>query len=90
MQEVEMHFALYETTRLYAFAGGVLPGGKTVLGCKVLVLPHRDDIVAYADIMDEEKATCGDRAAVYLTKRGDREAVRFNFFKYSYSFGQAV
>ncbi len=158
-QEKEMRFALYESTRLYAFAGGVLPTGERVRGCRVLVLPNveppesfpehgelvlrtntfchpprrelesawgfckslsyheggwtcaeysvarkngtianaddpevarveaarawPDDVTAYAEMMDEESD-----APVAFTKRGDREAVRFNFFKYVYAFGQ--
>ena len=42
-QQREFRFALFETTRLYAFKGGVLPSGKSVLGCKVLVLPKLED-----------------------------------------------
>lgn len=39
----EFKFALFETTRLYAFAGGSLPGGTYLQGCRVLVLPEIDD-----------------------------------------------
>merc|ERR1712130_317604 len=42
-QEKESQYALYESTRLYAFAGGVLPNGHFVMGCKVLVLPRIED-----------------------------------------------
>ena len=156
-QEKEMRFALYESTRLYAFAGGKLPNGRLVPGCKVLVLPrievpesfpdcgeittalnefchppreeklsawgfckslkyHQggwtcaeysvarkngtianashedvreveiarewpDDVAAYALMMDE-----ASEKPVAFTRKGDREAVRFNFFKYVYSF----
>eukprot|EP00415_Alexandrium_ostenfeldii_P001351 UN1351 len=159
-QEKELRFALYETTRLYAFRGGTLPDGRLVSGCRVLVLPkvedpasfpdhgelklelntycyppreeynstwgfckslkyHEggwtcaeysvarkngtianaadpevqgvemarkwpDDVTLYAEMMDE-----GNDKPVAFTKRGDRDAVRFNFFKYCYAFGQA-
>eukprot|EP00408_Alexandrium_pacificum_P017865 CAMPEP_0171194482 /NCGR_PEP_ID=MMETSP0790-20130122/20912_1 /TAXON_ID=2925 /ORGANISM="Alexandrium catenella, Strain OF101" /LENGTH=540 /DNA_ID=CAMNT_0011659681 /DNA_START=25 /DNA_END=1647 /DNA_ORIENTATION=- len=156
-QKIEKGFALYETTRLYAFAGGVLPSGEDVLGCKVIVLPgledphsfpdggeieremntfcqppraelnsrwgfaksipyesggwtcaeytiarqngtianahHEDvrrvdgarawprDVRQFAEMMDEEGAN-----PIFFTKKGDREAVRFNFYKFSYHF----
>ena len=160
-QQKEMNFALYESTRLYAFAGGKLPGGEDVLGCKVLVLPlveapesfpehgelkremnkychppreeiHSEwgfckslayheggwtcaeysvarmngtianaadddvkvveaarpwpkDVTEYATMMDEGS----EQQPVKFTKKGDRDAVLFNFFKYVYAFGQA-
>ena len=39
-----------------------------------------EDVEAYAELMDEEATK-----PVAFTKKGDREAVRFNFYKYSYS-----
>ena len=39
-----------------------------------------EDVDAYAALMDEEAAK-----PVAFTKKGDREAVRFNFYKYSYN-----
>ena len=39
-QKKQAKAALYETTRLYAFAGGRLPSGEEVKGCKVIVLPR--------------------------------------------------
>ena len=42
--------------------------------------PWPEDVDAYAALMDEEAAE-----PVAFTKKGDREAVRFNFYKYSYS-----
>ena len=42
-EQKEFKFALYETTRLYAFAGGSLPDGTYLKGCRVLVLPEIDD-----------------------------------------------
>lgn len=159
LQTKEFRFALFETTRLYAFAGGVLPDGTEVLGCKVLILPDLEDpktfpekgaleyrsnencepareewhsawgyskskalgyehggwtcaeyavarasgtianmhhervqrieavrswpanVSEYSEMMDENSDT-----PVIFTKRGDREAVRFNFYKYTYHF----
>ena len=46
--------------------------------------PWPDDVTAYAKMMDE-----ASEQPVAFTKRGDREAVRFNFFKYAYAFGEA-
>ena len=40
-----------------------------------------DDVAAYALMMDE-----ASEKPVAFTRKGDREAVRFNFFKYVYSF----
>ena len=42
--------------------------------------PWPEDVEAYARLMDEDAAD-----PVAFTKKGDREAVRFNFFKYSYN-----
>ena len=42
-EQKEFKFALFETTRLYAFAGGSLPDGTHLKGCRVLVLPKIDD-----------------------------------------------
>ena len=42
-EQKEFKFALFETTRLYAFAGGSLPDGTYLKGCRVLVLPEIDD-----------------------------------------------
>ena len=42
-EQKEFKFALFETTRLYAFAGGSLPDGTYLKGCLVLVLPEIDD-----------------------------------------------
>ena len=42
-EQKEFKFALFETTRLYAFAGGSLPDGTYLKGCRVLVLPKIDD-----------------------------------------------
>ena len=39
-----------------------------------------EDVDSYAALMDEEAAT-----PVAFTKKGDREAVRFNFYKYSFN-----
>ena len=49
LQEKESRFALYESTRLYAFAGGTLPNGQYVLGCRVLVLPRIEDPTDFPD-----------------------------------------
>lgn len=149
--------ALYETTRLYAFAGGRLPDGTLVKGCKVVVLPAlesphdfpdggkitletnhepspardelnsewgfaksvpylnggwtcaeyavarknrticnahhqavRDvergrswpkDVRQFAAMMDENS-----KEPVIFTNKGDREAVRFNFYRFCYRF----
>ena len=43
-----------------------------------------DDVTAYAAMMDEASVQ-----PVAFTKRGDREAVRFNFFKYAYALGES-
>ena len=45
----EFKFALFETTRLYAFAGGNLPDGTDVKGCRVLVLPGLDNYEDFPD-----------------------------------------
>ena len=42
--------------------------------------PWPEDVDAYAALMDEEAAQ-----PVAFTKKGDREAVRFNFYKYSFN-----
>ena len=42
--------------------------------------PWPEDVDAYASLMDEEASK-----PVAFTKKGDREAVRFNFYKYSYN-----
>ena len=42
-EQKEFKFALFETTRLYSFAGGSLPDGTYLKGCRVLVLPEIDD-----------------------------------------------
>jgi len=161
LQEKESRFALYESTRLYAFAGGTLPNGEVVLGCKVLVLPRieapadfpacdeikkelnefcdppREELkcawgfcktipyenggwtcVEYsvarrngtignasdADVLTVEAArkwpndvaefdemmNLDSATPVAFTKKGDRDAVRFNFYKYVYSFGESA
>ena len=41
-----------------------------------------EDVDAYAALMDEDAPKA---VRVAFTKKGDREAVRFNFYKYSYS-----
>lgn len=183
-QTKEKRFALYESTRLYAFAGGSLPDGREVLGCRVIVLPRLedphdfppgpatlmavlqedgnaellalaagevreaknnfcspprvekltawgfaksvpyasggwtcteysvaringtianahhadvraveaardwpDDCAAFAEMLAEAKP---DAELVAFTSKGDREAVRFNFFKYGFKFGETV
>jgi len=48
-QNMQFRFALFETTRLYAFAGGRLANGVKVLGCKVIVLPRREDAYTFPD-----------------------------------------
>ena len=45
----EFKFALFETTRLYAFAGGNLPDGTAVQGCRVVVLSDLDDHMDFPD-----------------------------------------
>ena len=153
----EFKFALFETTRLYAFKGGNLPDGTEVKGCRVVVLPGLDNykefpdrgecvktknehcepprlevktkwgfsksvpyhlggwttaeytvarycgticngnspavraveekrswptsVAEFAAMMDEEV-----EEPVRFTKRGDRDAVRFNFWKYCFRF----
>ena len=44
-----------------------------------------DDVAAYAEMMELKSDD-----PVAFTKAGDREAVRFNFFKYVYSFGSSA
>lgn len=154
-------YALFETTRLYAFRGGTLPDGQDVLGCRVLVLPTVDPPEGFPDVGKISKETnyfceparqeqrsrwgfsksvsyhlggwtcaeyavarkCGtiynkddaevqrvatlrtwpdtvqeyadmmsDDAAmrVTFTKKGDRDAVRFNFFKYTHEFNEQL
>jgi len=151
----QFEYALFETTRLYAFNGGYLPNGDEVLGCKVLVLPNLEDPQTFPDhgeIVYKENRncdpwrpelhtswgfiksipyeqggwTCAEYAVarkcgtiangsdenvvkiemarawpstveeyavmmdgkassqVTFTKKGDRDAVRFNFFKYTH------
>ena len=134
----EFNFALFETSRLFAFAGGNLPDGSEVKGCRVLVQPgqlhgfpesrrarldrkhslrtssslgedevgilreralsrwrldhHRKhggtlhtkrawptSVEEFAAMMDEQA-----KKLVMLTKRSDRDAVRFNFWKYCF------
>jgi hypothetical protein len=46
--------------------------------------PWPKDVTEYATMMDERS-----EQPVAFTKKGDRDAVLFNFFKYVYEFGQA-
>ena len=155
-EQKEFKFALFETTRLYAFAGGSLPHGTHLKGCRVLVLPEIDDhndfpgcepcfetnnfcepprrewktnwgftksvpyeegdwtcaefsvanfcdtihnkeseTVRALDIKREWPTSVQDFAAmmddnavkpVKFTKKGDKDAVRFNFWKYCFEF----
>jgi len=160
-QKAEFRFALFETTRLYAFAGGDLPCGARVPGCRVVVLPIREEpgsfpahgrldevlnedcdppavqlrsswgfqrsepyerggwtcaeyavarhcgtianpqspavkrveasrrwpetVREYAEMMDEHAPQ-----PIGFPKRGDRDAVRFNFYKYSHHISDPI
>ena len=48
--------ALPETTRLYAFAGGELPDGQVVKGCKVVILPALQARDGPYQLFDNSKA----------------------------------
>ena len=156
-EQKKFKFALFETTRLYAFAGGSLPDGTYIKGCRVLVLPEIDDhwdfpgggkpclemnnfcepprrewktnwgytksvpyeeggwtcaeysVANFCDTIHNKKSktvralhskrrwptSVQDFAAmmddnadrpVKFTKKGDKDAVRFNFWKYCFDF----
>lgn len=156
-QRKEFKFALFETTRLYAFVGGHLPDGTYLPGGRVLILPDIDDCqdfpeggTAHEEMNDfcepprlewktnwgftksvpyeEGGWTCAEYSVanfcgtiqnkdservcavhskrqwptsvtdfarlmddmaeqpVKFTKKGDRNAVRFNFWKYCFEF----
>ena len=146
-EQKEFEFALFETTRLYAFAGGSLSDGTYLKGCRVLVLPEIDDhkdfpgggkarlemnnfceppqrewktnwgfsksvpyeegdwtcaeysVANFCDTIHntESETVCALHSKrlwpddntvmpVKFTKNGDKDAVRFNFWKYCFEF----
>ena len=76
----EFKFALFETTRLYAFAGGNLPDGTEVKGCRVLVLPDLDN---YNDFLDRGECVemlnsyCEPPRMEVMTKWGFSKSVEY-------------
>ena len=72
--------ALFETTRLYVFAGGNLPDGTEVKGCRMLVLPDLDNYMDFRDrgeCVETENTHCEPPRREVKTKWGFSKSVPY-------------